>query len=131
MFDLFDNISKLIVLIPALPLAAAIVTAVAGPRLLKERSHWPTIAAVVAAFFVSLRLLMLVQAEAHKSPTAVVEHTTTVWEWASVPEVGSIGGEVKNFVIGITLRADPLTAIMLAMVTFVGSLIMVYAAGYM
>src|SRR5207253_2309336 len=33
--------------------------------------------------------------------------------------------------VGFSLRADALTAIMLVMVTFIGSLIAIYAAGYM
>ena len=57
---MFNDIGKLAVLIPALPLAATGITALLGKRWLKERSHWPVLVACVAAFLVSLRLFMLV-----------------------------------------------------------------------
>ncbi|MEX2558885.1 MAG: NADH-quinone oxidoreductase subunit L, partial [Pirellulales bacterium] len=37
----------------------------------------------------------------------------------------------RDFRVDVTLRADPLTAVMLAMVTFVSSLVAIYSAGYM
>ncbi len=40
-------------------------------------------------------------------------------------------GGLKNFRVDIALRADALTAMMLAMVTFVSTLVAIFAAGYM
>ena len=37
----------------------------------------------------------------------------------------------RDFLISVTLRADPLTSIMLVMVTFISTLVAIYAAGYM
>ncbi len=44
------NVKTLLVLIPALPLAAAVLTAILGKRVLRERSHWPTVAALLLSF---------------------------------------------------------------------------------
>ena len=43
---MFD-IKTLLILIPALPLAATLLTAVLGKRVLRGRSHWPTVAALL------------------------------------------------------------------------------------
>ena len=130
MFSIFNNIKALMVLVPALPLAAAIVTALLGRKWLKERSHWPVLLAVGGAFLVSLRLLMLVGAGTSSASGGHGFHeTVTVWQWVDIPGASLIPD--RDFTIGITLRADPLTAIMLSMVTFVASLVVLYAAGYM
>ena len=49
-----DTLRNCLILIPALPLAAAVIVAVLGPKILKGHSHWPavpapTLAVVVAA----------------------------------------------------------------------------------
>ena len=65
MFNLnLSDVQQLIVLIPMLPLAATLVTAMLGKRWLKERSHWPVLFAFAAAFLVALRLLFVVSGEA-------------------------------------------------------------------
>ena len=56
-----DKIKTLMVLIPALPLAASVITAALGRWVLKERSHLPTIVALVASFVLSLFLLFEVR----------------------------------------------------------------------
>ena len=42
---MFD-IKTLLILIPALPLAATLLTAVLGPRVLRGRSHVPAVTAI-------------------------------------------------------------------------------------
>src|ERR1700676_497349 len=145
---------ELLILIPALPLAAAVATACFG-RLLKSRSHWPVVAALAGSFLLSLMLLKEVVSgayhDSHKAASARVgyEETYTLWTWASLdnafPERTAPGSPAaktettapqpaqtnRAFTINITLRADPLTAIMLAMVTFISTLVAIYATGYM
>jgi NADH-quinone oxidoreductase subunit L len=120
-----------LILIPALPLLAAIITAVLGPKVLRERSHWPTILALGAACLLSLSLLLDV---GHSAAAAGDEGwamtTGDLWTWANIVE-GGPGETPADFNIGIVLRIDPLTGIMLAMVTFVATLIAIYSAGYM
>ena len=158
-----DNIKTLMVLIPALPLASTLITALFGRTLLRERSHLPTIFAFVASFVLSLFLLFEVRArvaevakggeapaagapaESAKPAAVGVEVVHTLWTWASIgheyhhptvdvdgqPAPRDVAGREFDFVIDVSLRADPLTAIMLSMVTFVSSLVAIYASGYM
>ena len=57
---MFD-IKTLLILIPALPLAATVVTAVLGPRVLRERSHLPAVTAIALSFVASILLVFQVQ----------------------------------------------------------------------
>ena len=129
------SIETLLILIPGLPLAACLITALAGAKLLRERSHWPTIAALVGSFLCSLLLLVAVNNLAAKAPEDAVgvEQVYRLWNWADLPDAYQLGsgGPERAFNIDVTLRADPLTAIMLAMVTFISSLVAIYSVGYM
>jgi NADH-quinone oxidoreductase subunit L len=153
------TLESLIILIPLLPLTAAIVVGCFG-WLLKERSHLPVVVALSASFALSLMLLVRVNSEANaqagdKSNKSIgYERTVTLWQWANVanaypaktthppdlstsvatrPAVapGPSPSESRDFKIEVTLRTDPLTAIMLAMVTFVSTLVAIYSIGYM
>jgi NADH-quinone oxidoreductase subunit L len=127
----------LLILIPALPLAAAIATAAFGRGRLREWSHLPTVVALVLSFAASIALLFQVQRQVgqtgeHYRPVAV-----TLWNWCNVadamqsPGVGTASSGGSGFRIDITLQADPLTAVMLAIVTCVAALVAVYSIGYM
>ncbi len=134
---------RLLILIPAMPLLAAVITAALGKRVLRRWSHWPTVLAIVISCVSSMWLVWEVNGNAHDEQTQVgYERTVNWWTWASVqqaydytPPNATDGGESspswRNFQIDVTLRSDPLTAIMLAMVTFVSLLVAVYSIGYM
>ncbi|HWB01012.1 MAG TPA: NADH-quinone oxidoreductase subunit L [Pirellulales bacterium] len=139
----FDT-DVLMVLIPAFPLAAALIIGIFGRYVLGERSHWPCVLAIAASFVCSCLLLNEVVSLAHESHEGHgvgLEITNTLWTWADVvdayrpaaPAAGSpaIAPAEANFNIDITLRADPLTCIMLCMVTFIATLVAIYASGYM
>ena len=135
-------IPTLLVLIPSLPLLAAIVTAMFGRGLLRGNSHLPTVVALVCAFAASLVLLFEVRS---LDDGAMIgwETTLDVWNWVDVPAAIATPSAARPsaaaaalpsslpFNINVTLRADALTAIMLSMVTFVSSLVAIYASGYM
>ncbi len=157
------EIDQLLVLIPALPLAATLVTAIFGKWLLRSYSHVPAMVAMPSAFVLSVALLIAVKTEvddqrrdltataaaavddahhegehdAHHAVAVPYEHVYTVWTWADVPAAldQPTGEEAtaapSNFNIGITLRCDGLTCIMLSMVTFISTLIVIYSIGYM
>jgi NADH-quinone oxidoreductase subunit L len=140
------TIPTLLVLIPALPLVATVVTAIFGRWVLKANSHLPVIVALVASCGASLLLLAEVRVKADAGDATIGwEQTYELWNWAqikdaistsSAPNAAAAEGSAAlpaslPFTIDVTLRADPLTAIMLAMVTFVSSLVAIYAAGYM
>jgi NADH-quinone oxidoreductase subunit L len=97
-------------LVPFLPLLGAALTAVAG-RWMGKWAHLPVVIGTGAAFFVSLGLLR------H------AEHPTTVnvYDWLTLTDLR----------VSVLFRIDGLTAMMLGMVTFVATLVAIFAAGYM
>ncbi|MBI3821679.1 MAG: NADH-quinone oxidoreductase subunit L [Planctomycetes bacterium] len=102
-------------LIPLLPLAASVIIALFGRRWLPDQCHLPCIAAAIGACVFSVIAFSAVASE----PQPIAFGKDLAWISA---------GDVKaNF----SLRADGLTAVMLVMVTFIGSLIAIYSAGYM
>ncbi|MBL8830660.1 MAG: NADH-quinone oxidoreductase subunit L [Planctomycetaceae bacterium] len=125
---------SLMVLIPALPLAAAIIVGLLGRRWLKEYSHVPVVLALAGSCVFSLLLLKDISNREPDAKQVGVEVTHTLWTWAAIPAAGVTTPQIKatpNFQIDITLRADPLTCMMLPMVTFIATLVAIYAMGYM
>jgi proton-translocating NADH-quinone oxidoreductase chain L len=97
-------------IIPCLPLLGAIIAAV-GARRLRRDAHIPVVAGIALAFLFSLGALFSAE------PDAVV----LVARWLSI----------SNLEIPIEFRVDGLTTMMLSMVTFVSSLVAIFAIGYM
>lgn len=148
-----DTITLCLILIPALPLAAAIIIALFGARVLGEASHWPVVIAIGGSFLCSLLLIREITTEQGKLPEGSTgyEKVVTLWTWANVPNAydlkptvpvpasaPAIAGQPtpsdagwKDFRIDVTLRADGLTSMMLSMVTFVATLVAIFGAGYM
>ena len=144
----------LLVLVPALPLAGAILTVALG-RLLGPRAHWPAVLSIAAAAVAAVTLLVGLGREVassadHDHAASPVELTpVTLWQWASIPDAYQpaaatgldLGDDLAAkaeglpaaipFTIGIDLRLDPLTAVMLAVITCVGLLVAIYSIGYM
>jgi NADH-quinone oxidoreductase subunit L len=87
------ELKTLLILIPAMPLAAAVLTAMLGPRLLRRRSHLPTVIAVAASFLASLVLVFQVYDKAREttgqgSGVSQIGYREIVplWTWADVQE---------------------------------------------
>ena len=147
----------LLVLVPALPLLGALLTVALG-RVLGPRAHWPAILSIAAAAVAAVTLLVglgrevfLVEKAAQGTTmSAAYAEVQTLWQWASIPDAytlpaGSAALDVGDdlaakaagrpaslpFSIGIDLRLDPLTAVMLAVITCVGLLVSIYSIGYM
>ena len=97
-------------MIPCLPLLGALIAAL-GARRLRSSSHVPVVAGIVLAFLVSCGALFSTSPEA----------TTVAGRWLSI----------SNLEVPIELRVDGLTTMMLSMVTFVSSLVAIFAVGYM
>lgn len=108
-----SDLGAILWLIPVLPLLAAILIAFLGPKWLGKQSHWPAIIAVALACALSFMVLGGVAGNG--------ETTRTYYAWI----------HTDNIDVGMTLRADGLTAAMLVTVTFVGSLIVIFSVGYM
>jgi NADH-quinone oxidoreductase subunit L len=98
-------------LIPALPLVGALVNMLFG-RVIGRRAHWIAVPAVAGAFIVACA----VYARARTEPLA-----TTLFSWI-------VAGD---FEASVTALVDPLSAVMLLVVTGVGLLIHIYSIGYM
>src|ERR1051326_7691501 len=116
---------RLLILIPALPLAAFLLLLFFG-RALGRLSHWPVILAFAGSCVMSFLLLFEVQKQAAAPVGGQIgyEHIVTLWTWADVDNAYTPSATTANpgtphsFNIEISLRADPLTVFMLAMVTF-------------
>src|SRR6478672_9555383 len=102
-------------LIPLFPLLGFVVNACLGRRLAKSISGGVACAAMIASFFVSVVLVWGVMG-AEASP---LEFTAFDWMTSG------------NLHIPFTLRLDHLSALMILVVTGIGSLIHIYSTGYM
>jgi len=130
----FSDPSTLLVLVPLVPLAAAVLTVALG-RVLGRRSWLPAVAGIGAAFVCAVMLLSGMAREVtgvgHDQPARPVEFVTTLWEWAGVDAAGMSGAAPQAFSIPVSLRLDPLTATLLVIITGVGLLVAIYSIGYM
>ena len=146
--------STLLVAVPLLPLAGAILTILLG-RSLGSRAHLPAIVGIAGSAIVAVALLVTTARDVsplqgvHAEAVRPVEMITTLWQWASfdrayTPPAGSpatdplltpqdltAGQDVRDFSIPVALRLDPLTATMLTIITCIGLLVAIYSTGYM
>ncbi|MBE0427509.1 MAG: NADH-quinone oxidoreductase subunit L [Nitrospirae bacterium] len=104
---------KLYVLIPFLPLAAFIINILLGKEVLRNKAHWPSCLAIIGSFIISVITLFDV------INGRVINEDLYTW---------IISGK---FQVSIGFLVDQLTAVMLIVVTCVGSLIHIYSIGYM
>ena len=110
-------------LIPLFPLAGFVVNAMLGRRLPKGVSGGLAGLARLASFVVSV---MVVSQLAGMAPDArVMEQTVYTWIASGTLDNG------EAFGVDLAFRLDPLSAVMLLFVTFIGTLIHVYSVGYM
>jgi NADH-quinone oxidoreductase subunit L len=138
-----SDLQPILWLIPGLPLIAAFVTAFLGPKFLRKHSHWPCILGTAGACVVAFIVLSSVATAAHEAEEDVAKagETTKIatylpWFKVGLPaNVVTRRAEPLAWKHGVevlfSLRADPLSASMLAMITFVGTLIAIFAVGYM
>ncbi|HEY2587995.1 MAG TPA: NADH-quinone oxidoreductase subunit L [Tepidisphaeraceae bacterium] len=143
------------ILIPLLPLIAACVSGFFGARYLRERSHWPIWIGVGASAILSFILLFGMlghhneaqllpnasDATAHaEAGDAADGHwalsTTKVWyEWIGAGDPAKMGIAAPDTPSYFRAYAgaffDPLSVMMLCIVTGIGFLITVFSKGYM
>ena len=104
-------------LLPAFPLLGALVLMVLGRRLGEPRSGWFAAAMPIASFLVTLTVYFDLLSRSSEERHEVV----TLFSW--IP-VGALH-------IDVALLADPLSITMALFITGIGSLIHLYAIGYM
>ncbi len=103
-------------LIPAAPLISCVVLGLFGKRHIREQSHWVAWAGVAVSFFLSLKAAtVIIGAE---DGTQVVQKA---YKWI----------EVGGFSVDVGFLLDPLSSVMILVVSGVGLLIHIYSAGYM
>jgi NADH-quinone oxidoreductase subunit L len=111
-------------LVIALPLAGVLLNGLLGRRLGRGfvSAVGPGVIALafIVGFFSALDLLAF---PAHNRAL-----TVTLWEWMRIPQAAP---PASRFVVGMSLLADPLSVLMVLVVTGVGFLIHVYSIGYM
>jgi NADH-quinone oxidoreductase subunit L len=112
-------------LIPALPLLAAAACGLAAiasrDKSLRAQAHWPCVLGTGLACLVAL--IVFAAVSSGYPPTAGQPNAflRTYYEWF----------QAGNVDVGLTLRADGLTAVMLVMITFIATLIAIFSIGYM
>ena len=114
-------------LIPALPLAASLIIGLFGPKFLRGQSHWPCVLAIAAAFLVSCHVFRGVYETSEGLGPKPTPPSVNYFPWFQVGEPG----KALFLDVSYSLRADPLSAMMVCMITFVGTLIATFAVGYM
>jgi NADH-quinone oxidoreductase subunit L len=107
-------------LIPLLPLFGAAISGFFGAKILRQKSHWPIWLGVGLSAIISLSLLCNMISMWRGGE----EHLWAVKDWYTWIEAGSFKATAGFFF-------DPLTAVMLSVVTGIGFLITVFSAGYM
>ncbi len=108
---------RLLWLVPALPLAGAVVLALFGGTLGRRRAAVVGVGSVATAAAITI----LIAIAFLTAPPAGDAYTQTLWRWF----------EVAGFRPAIALRLDALSLLMALVVTFVGALIHLYSAEFM
>ena len=101
------------------PVAGALFNALAGPRLPRMAVNLAGTLSILAAFVVACVMLALVVG----APDGAKSATVHLWQWLDLGPNG--------LSVGVDLTLDPLSALMLMVITGVGFLIHVYSVGYM
>src|SRR3989449_1236170 len=105
-------VSTTVWLIPAFPLVGALLNIFFG-NVIGRRAHWIAVPALAGSFVASCAVFGRV--------ASGETLTTTLFSWI-------VAGDFET---SVTAYVDPLTAVMLLVVTGVGALIHLYSAGYM
>jgi len=107
--------------IPLLPLVGSFLNLTLGRRFGKATAHSVAIAAVGLAFVLSAYMVFGPLWAAFKAGNGGVGIEQTAYTWI----------EVGSFKAQLAFRLDTLSAVMILIVTFIGSLIHIYSTGYM
>lgn len=101
------------VLIPLLPLAAFVINILLGKIIIKDKAHWVAIPAVAGSFTLAIRTFLEVM------DGKVINQD--IYSWI-------VSGSFKA-TVGFLI--DPLSAVMLLVVTSISLLVHIYSVGYM
>ena len=99
------------------PLGGTILITLLGTRITRRTAAWLATASVFVAFGGAVWAFLELQAQDPRSRTDI----TTAWTWL----------QSGNFHAGLQLLVDPLSTVMMLIVSGVGGLIVLYSIGYM
>ncbi len=107
----------MLLLIPLFPFLGFLINACIGKRLSKSASGLVAVAVMVASFVVAVT--SVIQLAGLPEESRAIVNTAFTWITAG------------NFTADFTLRLDPLSALMILVITGIGSLIHIYSTSYM
>src|SRR4051812_13602401 len=107
----------LYLIIPFAPLAGAVIAGLFGKAIGRAGAHWATVVSVA----VSLAGSCVVFADVLNGNT----FNGNLYTWVS------IGGEAGSTALSIGFQIDPLSALMMVVVSFVSLMVHIYTIGYM
>src|SRR5437870_4394884 len=121
------NFLDLIWLIPLFPAAGFVINGLFGKRMSKTMVGVIACGLVFISFIFSAgAVYQLLQLDsAHRS------HTVTLYEWVNAGPAHTSEGPLANFKVDWGFLLDPLSSIMILVVTGIGFLIHIYSTGYM
>lgn len=106
-------------LVLGIPLAGSLINMALGPHLGRRVVNLVGTLSILAAFIVSIVVFALILS-AHGDAQSVTAH---LWTWLDLSPAGPM--------IGVDVTLDPLSGLMLLVITGVGFLIHLYSVGYM
>src|SRR5215470_17807347 len=121
------NFLNLIWLIPLFPAIGFVINGLIGKRLPK------TVIGVIAAGAVLLSFIFSAGAvfQLLQHGPEDRSHTVTLYQWINAGDVRTSEGPLARFTVDWAFLLDPLSAVMVLVVTGVGFLIHIYSTGYM
>src|SRR5262245_28162770 len=121
------NFLDLIWLIPLLPAIGFVINGLIGKRLPKTAIAVIACGVVLLSFIISAgAVFQLLQLDPeHRS------HTVTLYKWINAGQVRTSEGPLARFTVDWAFLLDPLSSVMILVVTGIGFLIHVYSTGYM
>src|SRR5678815_2948859 len=121
------NFLDLIWLIPLFPAAGFAINGIFGKRMPKTTVATIAAGAVLISFlFAAGAVYQLSQLPEHER-----SHVVKVYEWINAGPAVTTEGKATRFIIDWSFLLDPLSSVMVLVVTGIGFLIHVYSSGYM
>ncbi|MEM0128804.1 MAG: NADH-quinone oxidoreductase subunit L [Thermoplasmata archaeon] len=121
--DLYTTLDQWVFLVPLLPAIAFVVIGSLGERLARwEHGGWVAVVAAGASMVLAIAVAIGEMA----NPGTYVD---TRYTWIAIPTTGGTFPNGFSLVMGTLV--DPISALMLLVVTIVGFLVMLYSIGYM
>src|SRR5215831_14364470 len=121
------NFLDLIWAIPLFPAAGFTINGIIGKRLPKN------LVAIIAAGAVLLSFIVAAGAvyQLSQLPTDQRSHNVVLYHWIDSGPAHTKSGDIERFAVDWGFLLDPLSSVMVLVVTGIGFLIHVYSAGYM